>query len=334
MNRTQKIIGIFRKTAVVLWWTVTVAVAVAVVGIIAAKLRGEVPYFFGYSIMNIVSGSMGDTIPEGSYILIQKTDAADIRNGDIICFYSDEQAIRGYPNTHRVVEDPIHGANGIEFVTKGDANPTTDSVTAKGHRLIGRYVKNLNGLTSLSNMLQDNGILIISIVLPALCVAVMIASAYLKLKRQDEDQEDATVAPVSVPPAVPEVEPAVQAEASLAEPEAEPEVQEEVITAEPEAEPVVQEEVIAAEPEAEPVVQEEVIAAEPEAEPVVQEEVITAEPEAEPEVQEEVITAEPEAEQDKQEAMPQQIREKSPKKRPIPPRRKSKIVLTFSWMDK
>ena len=304
MNRTQKIIGIFRKTAVVLWWTVTVAVAVAVVGIIAAKLRGEVPYFFGYSVMNIVSGSMGDTIPEGSYILIQKTDAADIRNGDIICFYSDEQAIRGYPNTHRVVEDPIHGANGIEFVTKGDANPTTDSVTAKGHRLIGRYVKNLNGLTSLSNMLQDNGILIISIVLPALCVAVMIASAYLKLKRQDEDQEDATVAPVSVPPAVPEVEPAVQAEASLAEPEAEPEVQEEVITAEPEAEPVVQEEVI------------------------------TAEPEAEPEVQEEVITAEPEAEQDKQEAMPQQIREKSPKKRPIPPRRKSKIVLTFSWMDK
>ena len=273
MNRTQKIIGIFRKTAVVLWWTVTVAVAVAVVGIIAAKLRGEVPYFFGYSVMNIVSGSMGDTIPEGSYILIQKTDAADIRNGDIICFYSDEQAIRGYPNTHRVVEDPIHGANGIEFVTKGDANPTKDSVTAKGHRLIGRYVKNLNGLTSLSNMLQDNGILIISIVLPALCVAVMIASAYLKLKRQDEDQEDATVAPVSVPPAVPEVEPA-QTEASLAEPE------------------------------------------------------------AEPVVQEEVIAAEPEAEQDKQEAMPPQIREKSPEKRPIPPRRKSKIVLTFSWMDK
>ena len=105
----------------------------------ASKIRGEIPYFFGYSVMNIVSGSMEDTIPEGSYILIKKVDATEVRNGDIICFYSDDPAIKGYPNTHKVVEDPIYGENGIEFVTKGDANPRKDDYTAKGDKLIGRH---------------------------------------------------------------------------------------------------------------------------------------------------------------------------------------------------
>ena len=153
----------------------------------ASKIRGEIPYFFGYSVMNIVSGSMEDTIPEGSYILIKKVDATEVRNGDIICFYSDDPAIKGYPNTHKVVEDPIYGENGIEFVTKGDANPRKDDYTAKGDKLIGRHVTNLNMLTDFSEMLEGKGIIIISTVLVVLCGAVMIASVFVNLSSKDSD---------------------------------------------------------------------------------------------------------------------------------------------------
>ena len=185
MKRSTKIV---KKTAVVLWWIVTALIFLSIVRILSAKAKGEVPYFFGYAVMNIVSGSMGDTIPEGSYILIEKTDPSEIRKGDIICFYSDDPAIRGYPNTHTVIEDPIQGENGLEFVTKGDANPTKDDATAKGEKLIGRHVRNLDSLTSFSVMLEEKGIMIITIVLPVLCAICMIGSIYVKMKQTPEEE--------------------------------------------------------------------------------------------------------------------------------------------------
>ena len=189
MNRTQKLLKIFKIIAGILWWSLTAIVVIVIFTIMSAKLKGEVPYFFGYSVMNIVSGSMEDTIPEGSYILVKKTDPEEIRKGDIICFYSDDPAIKGYPNTHTVVEDPIQGENGLEFVTKGDANPLKDTETAKGDKLIGRYVTNLNLLTSFSKALEGNGIIVISIVLLGLCAAFMIATAFIKTSAKDSNDD-------------------------------------------------------------------------------------------------------------------------------------------------
>ena len=190
MSRFKKILNILKKAAIVLWWSLTVVLLVSIFGIMTAKMRGKVPYFFGYSIMNIVSGSMEDTIPEGSYILIKKTDPSEIRKGDIICFYSDDPKIKGFPNTHAVVEDPLEGEDGLEFVTKGEANPLNDPVTAKGNKLIGRYVKNLDLLTGFSKTLDGNTMLIISTVLTVLCAGLMIASVFLKMKSDPEEESD------------------------------------------------------------------------------------------------------------------------------------------------
>lgn len=190
MKKSEKILKIFKKAAIVLWWCLTVLLIVSILGIMTAKMRGEVPYFFGYSIMNIVSGSMEDTIPEGSYILIKKTDPSEIRKGDIICFYSDDPKIKGFPNTHTVVEDPIQGENGLEFVTKGEANLLNDTETAKGSKLIGRYVRNLDALTRFSKALEGNTMLIISTSLTVLCAGLMIASVFLRLKNDPEEESD------------------------------------------------------------------------------------------------------------------------------------------------
>ena len=43
-----------------IWWAALILLAVLLVNIIGAKMRGEVPRVFGYSVMNIVSGSMDD----------------------------------------------------------------------------------------------------------------------------------------------------------------------------------------------------------------------------------------------------------------------------------
>lgn len=177
----KKIIG-------VIWWVLIIGLGLLMFSIIGAKMRGEVPRIGGYSIMKIISGSMEDEIPEGSYILIREIDPAEVGEGDIITFYSSDYMIYGLPNTHRVVEPPIVTDEGIEFVTKGDANPINDKVTAKGEDLIGIYVRRLDGLTKFSDALEGGGMFIIMIVLEAFIFA-MAAMMFLKNKKMQLEKE-------------------------------------------------------------------------------------------------------------------------------------------------
>ena len=178
-----------KYTLSALWWLVLASLALLLVNIFGAKLTGQVPSVFGYSVMNIVSGSMEDEIPRGSYILIKKTAPEEIEKGDIICFYSTDPEIYGMPNTHRVAEDPIITDGKVEFVTRGDANPASDTETAKGDMLIGVYVRNLDGLTAFTNALSGNTILIIIIGLQ-ICIAVMAIYAFVLTKKGKSDTDN------------------------------------------------------------------------------------------------------------------------------------------------
>jgi len=173
-----------------LWWGAVIGLAMLLISIIGAKLKGEVPRFFGYSVMQIVSGSMEDDIPTGTYILIKRVDASEIRENDVICFYSDDNLIQGYPNTHRVVEPPIRGEPGLEFVKKGDANPINDGVTAKEEKLIGRYVRNLDGLTAFTKALEGKGMIVVMMVIMVASIGMVSYSAFTKMKNGEEEQTE------------------------------------------------------------------------------------------------------------------------------------------------
>ena len=162
---------------------------ITMLNIFSAKIKGEVPRFFGYSVMHVVSESMEDTIPKDTYILVKRVSPEVIEKGDIICFYSDDFTIQGYPNTHRVAEDPIVNESGIEFVTRGDANYVNDNVTAKGDKLIGRYVKNLTGLTKLTDALEGKAIFFIlgSILLASM--AMISYTAMIESKNHSKENQ-------------------------------------------------------------------------------------------------------------------------------------------------
>jgi hypothetical protein len=88
-----------------------------------------------------------------------------------------------------VVEEPIVTDSGIEFVTRGDANPGNDVHTAKGDRLIGVYVKRLDGLTSFSSFLSGNLMLFVIIGLQ-MGIVVMIVYCVVKEKHDQETASD------------------------------------------------------------------------------------------------------------------------------------------------
>lgn len=193
----QKAVKGVKMAFVSLWWIAVALLAILLVNIFSAKIRGDVPSVFGYSVMNIISGSMENAedpdagIPTGSYILIKKCDPSTVKRGDIICFYSSDPLIHGYPNTHRVVEDPIVTTDGIEFVTKGDANPIPDKYNAEGDKLLGRFVCRLDFIASLVRFIEGNGMLVIFGFMGAATI-LMVAGAMLKSASAEKESENSS----------------------------------------------------------------------------------------------------------------------------------------------
>ncbi len=175
-SKIKKIKRIFS----VFWWIMAAATVALLVCVLGAKLKGEVPKMFGYSVIKIVTGSMEPEIPTNSYILVKETSAEDIKKGDIISFHSKDATIYGLLNTHRVHEEPIKTETGYEFVTKGDANLTSDGVNARSEDVVGVYVGNIEWLTAFDNALQGNTMILILVVLQMGIIAVVFCSSMQK----------------------------------------------------------------------------------------------------------------------------------------------------------
>lgn len=192
MNTTvqEKLKKGFKLAAKLAWWCFLVALAVLLVNIIGAKMRGRVPSVFGYSVLNIVSGSMGEDIPSGSYILVKRVDPEQVKQDDIISFYSTDPLIYGLPNTHRVISEPTISEDGkIFFETKGDANPVPDSVMADGDMLIGVFVRRMYSLESLTGLLSGRGLFAVIIAAQIAIVVMMSVGIYKKQTAKDTDDD-------------------------------------------------------------------------------------------------------------------------------------------------
>ena len=190
---SKKVIRVLKTTASAIWWGLLIGGIILVVTLLSAHMRGEVPRLFGYSLINIVSGSMEPDIKQGSYILIEKIDPSEVEKDDIICFYSTDPSIYGYPNTHAVVEEPYMENGEYYYVTQGKANLIPDQQPAQGSRLIGRYVTTLGAMTSFLEFISSNMLMVI--VLPmglgmlAMYVGVVITSKKSAKDPATEEQE-------------------------------------------------------------------------------------------------------------------------------------------------
>ena len=81
------------------------------------------PGIFGYQMYNVITGSMEPSIPVGSLIYVNVMGPEEIREKDVIAFYSSVE--EGSIITHRVVMNNVVSGT---FNTKGDANDGDDPV--------------------------------------------------------------------------------------------------------------------------------------------------------------------------------------------------------------
>ena len=108
--------------------------ALIVVVIILCSLL-VLPGIFGFHMYHVISGSMEPSIRVGSLIYVRGGKPEEIKEKDIIAFYSSTED--GSIITHRVVKNSVVSGT---FTTKGDANDGEDPTPVPYENYIGKVV--------------------------------------------------------------------------------------------------------------------------------------------------------------------------------------------------
>ena len=175
--------------------------------------QDEVPSVGGYFPMVVLTDSMAGTFDGGSLIICKHVDAKDVQVDDIICYF-DPSGSGTTTTTHRVIAiDKVAGE--INFVTKGDANNTADSVSVPASNLVGKYLFHIPGLGNLAMFMQSTPGLIIFVVLPIILLVVYDVVRRRKYDKEKTSETDELVAELEALRA--EKDKKVKGEASLPE---------------------------------------------------------------------------------------------------------------------
>lgn len=147
-------------------------------------------FVFGYSVMWVKTDSMNPTIPERSYILVEKAEAEEVGVGDVIVFVSDDPSIEGQRNVHRVKSVLKDEDGSVKFVTRGD-NPVTnvkdDDYPASGDKLLGKYSKTLKFLSVIGRLLSNTvGIFVIIVLIISVLLVIYLPEITRIIKKAEE----------------------------------------------------------------------------------------------------------------------------------------------------
>ena len=124
-----------------------------------------IPSFMGYSMLNVVSGSMSGTIEVGDMVVIKETQ--DIQVGDIVTYITKDNSVI----THRVINIEQKEGQTL-YTTKGDANNVADPNKETIDQIQGKEIFNLGGFGNISAFLQKPQGLIILVGVPIILISI------------------------------------------------------------------------------------------------------------------------------------------------------------------
>ena len=124
-----------------------------------------------YGAYIIVSGSMEPIIKVNDAIVVKRTDATNIKVGDVITYKSVEPSYYGIMITHRVID--IINENGVtKYVTKGDHNETRDINPISVDQVYGKVIMRIPKIGYIQYFLATAYGWIIAIVIPCLGIII------------------------------------------------------------------------------------------------------------------------------------------------------------------
>ncbi|MEG1583607.1 MAG: signal peptidase I [Anaerovorax sp.] len=163
MKKASKTVNILFN---VLLWVIVIIAAFFSIITLASKSDAGVANVAGYTPMSVLTDSMKGEFNKGDLIIVHQTDPAELKEGDIISFWTvikNKKVI----NTHRIVK--VLDSNGmIQFVTKGDMNDREDDLIVSSGDLVGKYGVKVPVIGSILKLLSSSVGFLVIIVLPLL----------------------------------------------------------------------------------------------------------------------------------------------------------------------
>jgi len=146
-----------------------------------------VPSVFGYSFLNVGTPSMEPAYAVGSVVITKKVDFKELAVGDVISFYSEDPAIYGKPNTHRIVSIGNGEESKIFFETKGDNNPVADRYKVYEDKVIGRVEGSVHSLGKTLAAVKNRYVLFFLLIVPLAAVVFFEIKHLQKVLKSDEE---------------------------------------------------------------------------------------------------------------------------------------------------
>ncbi len=178
---------VLSKIVSILTFSVIILLAALIATVAVNAQKGKITTVFGYSFMTVQTGSMEPEYPIGSSIIAKKTDASELKVGDVISFYSSDPSMNHSIVTHRIKE--IKSENSVIcFVTKGDANDLDDKYEVSAGDVVGRVVGRSKLVSVISKVKQDPKLFFLIIVIP-ICILITWEFVGISKKAKASDDE-------------------------------------------------------------------------------------------------------------------------------------------------
>lgn len=145
----------------------------------------------GYSIMSVLTGSMEPNYKVGDIVIVKKTDTDELKNKDVITFYSSDPDMEGQIVTHRIID--ITEENGQRlFETKGDNNKIADIEKVEENDVIGKVEGRIPYVGKAATFMQTNRVaFFLIVILPMLVIMAMEVKDIIVIARSgDEDESE------------------------------------------------------------------------------------------------------------------------------------------------
>lgn len=210
-RKMEKIGRILDIVLNVVFVPILILVAIFSLSIMITKISNGVPSVFGYTQIQIISGSMQDAgFKIGETYYVKSQDPATLQVGDYIAFFQDYDPNCSSPSMvtpsnrpaqkasdarilfHEIVAIEIDANGERWFTTQGSNNENPDSVKIYQNYVIGRWVEESNFWTDLISFVTSPiGIVCLSVVPCSLIIAVdlyqliILCYTYQQLKKQN-----------------------------------------------------------------------------------------------------------------------------------------------------
>ena len=147
--------------------------------------RGKVVKIWGWCIMRVATGSMEPALHTGDFIHIEESNPEELKEGDIIAFYSRMGETKDFIIVHRIFEIKEDGS----FVTRGDSNGVSDEEVIDREQIVGKFRGKAEFLIWLSGFGDFRKMSILSIMIVILIVAMYETRTIMSLGKHMKEEK-------------------------------------------------------------------------------------------------------------------------------------------------